>query len=111
MIYRFDTVPSKYWSEKVKIEYIQRRVIIACIMYYKLNVSCFSDKDFDEFSKQLVELQKNCNEDIVNQTCYYYALYDYDGSTGFHIYNRLNKSDREYLTNIATNILKAKGLI
>lgn len=111
MIYKFDTMPSKYWSEKVKIEYIQRRVIIACIMYYKLNVSCFSDKDFEEFSKQLVELQNNCSEDIVNQTCYYYALYDYDGSTGFHIYNRLSKSDREYLTDIATNILKAKGLI
>ena len=106
----FDKLPGKYWSDKVKIEYIQRRVIVFCIMYYRLNTSCISDRDFDELSKQLVELQSN-KKDVAKQTKYYYALYDYDGSTGFHIYNRLNNSDKEYLLLIAKNVLSVKGLI
>lgn len=106
----FDKLPSKYWSDKVKIEYIQRRVIVFCIMYYRLNTSCISDRDFDELSRQLVELQSN-KKDVAKQTKYYYVLYDYDGSTGFHIYNRLNNSDKEYLLLIAKNVLLVKGLI
>ena len=106
----FDKLPGKYWSDKVKIEYIQRRVIVFCIMYYRLNTSCISDRDFDELSKQLVELQSN-KMDVAKQTKYYYALHDYDGSTGFHIYNRLNNSDKEYLLLIAKNVLLAKRLI
>ena len=40
---------------------------------------------------------------------YGYVFYDFDGTTGFHIYGRLNDHDKNYLDNIVTHILtKAK---
>ena len=74
-------------------------------MYYELNDSCISDKDFDELSKQLVELKK-ANPEEYKKTKYYYVLNDFDGSTGFYIPDKLNKQDKEYLTNISRYVLK-----
>lgn len=100
-----DVLPIRYWNIKTIIEYIQRKIIIYSIMYYELNQSCIPDKSFDEISKQLVEL-KNTNPEIYKTTKYYYVLKDFDGSTGFYIYDMLNEKDKQYLTNIAGHILK-----
>ena len=35
---------------------------------------------------------------------YYYAMHDFDGSTGFDIPSRLTKKDRDYLTHIASMV-------
>lgn len=99
-------LPIKYWSIKTKIEYIQRRIIIYSIMYYNLNTSCITDKQYDKLSQQLIELMNSTDKSILEQTQYYYCMYDFDGSTGFDIPDRLNKSDKEYLTNIALYVLK-----
>ena len=74
-------------------------------MYYELNDSCISDKDFDELSKQLLELKK-ANPEEYKKTKYYYVLNDFDGSTGFYIPDKLNKQDKEHLTNISRYVLK-----
>lgn len=74
-------------------------------MYYELNDSCISDKDFDELSKQLVELKK-ANPEEYKKTKYYYVLNDFDGSTGFYIPDKLNEQDKEHLTNISRYVLK-----
>ena len=75
-------------------------------MYYEQHESCVTDKEYDLISRQLVELQnKACKKDFEEST-YYYAMYDFDGSTGFDIPSRLTKKDREYLTNLACVIHK-----
>lgn len=75
-------------------------------MYYELSESCITDKDFDELSHQLVELMKATPKEICKKTQYWYAMYDFDGSTGFDIPDRLTDSDRDYLTKIAQHVLK-----
>lgn len=105
MVINFNSLPCLYWSIKTKIEYIQRRIIVYSIMYYELNDSCISDKDFDELSKQLVELKK-ANPEEYKKTKYYYVLNDFDGSTGFYIPDKLNEQDKEHLTNISRYVLK-----
>lgn len=104
-----DALPVKYWSVKSIISHIQRKIIIYSIMYYELNESCISDRDYDELSHQLIELMKSTDKSILEQTIYWYCMYDFDGSTGFDIPNRLNNRDKEYLTSIALNVLKSKG--
>lgn len=103
----FDSMPSKYWDEYVKISYLQRRIIVYSIMYYEMNESCISDKQYDEISQQLVHLQRSVDLKEFKRSTYYYAMYDFDGSTGFDIPSRLTKKDRQYLTQIATMVLQS----
>ena len=102
----FSKMPCIYWSDSTKISYLQRRIIIYSIMYYEQNESCVSDKYYDDISKQLVDLQNSCNEDDFKKSTYYYAMYDFDGSTGFDIPSRLTKEDYNYLTIIASHVHK-----
>lgn len=102
----FDSMPSKYWDEHVKISYLQRRIIVYSIMYYEMNESCISDKQYDTVGKQLVHLQQSVDLEEFKKSQYYYCMYDFDSSTGFDIPSRLTKEDRDYLTKIANVVLR-----
>jgi len=97
----FSKMPCIYWSDTTKISYLQRRIIVWSIMYYELNESCVPDCDYDSVSHQLVELQKKASKEEFEKSRYYYAMHDFDGSTGFDIPSRLNKKDYQYLKSIA----------
>lgn len=97
----FNTMPSTYWDDSVKISYLQRRILVYSIMYYENNESCISDYDYDTLSHQLVHMQQSVDENEFKKSSYYYAMYDFDGSTGFHLPARLTKKDREWLEKIA----------
>ena len=104
MLSFINKLPYKYFDIKTKIEYIERRIIIYSIMYYELNQSVVSDKDYDKLSKYLCYLI-NQYPDVFKSTEYYYCLYDFEPSTGFYIYDRLNKRDKNKLRHIAEYIL------
>lgn len=89
-----------YWTPTLKINFLQRVILIHSYLYYEKDISLWSDKKFDETAKQLVELQKT-HRDIVLHTQYGYAFYDFDGTTGFDLYHRLNKTDKEMIKKIA----------
>lgn len=101
----FNKAPFIYWSELSKLEYLQRRIIVASIIYYDLNDNVISDKAYDSLSKQLVEMQDNLSKQVVKKSRYYYVLYDFDGNTGFDIPYRLKPKEKEYLLKIALNVL------
>lgn len=94
------------WSKITCIDFLQRKIILNCIVYYELNMNKLSDKEYDDLSRQLVDMQKDSSIDIMHDTQYGYCMYDFDGSTGFDLYHRLNDHDKEYLMNIALLILK-----
>lgn len=104
MAINFDNCPCIYWSDATKISFLQRRIIVYSIMYYEFNESCVTDACYDSISHQLVALQKTCDPSEFRKSTYYYAMYDFDGSTGFDIPSRLTKYDKEYLTNIAHRV-------
>lgn len=91
------------WDKITCINFLQRKIILNCIAYYQLNTNKLTDKEYDELSKQLVSLQRDIN---INDTQYGYIMYDFDGTTGFDLYDRLNASDRQYLMNIACHVLQ-----
>ena len=90
------------WNMKTKIEYLQRKIILNSIAYYELNTNKLTDKQYDELSRQLVAMQAEYPN--IMETQYGYVFYDFDGSTGFDLYHRLNKHDKEYLYNIACHV-------
>lgn len=100
-MYKFPT----YWTDKLKIDFLQRVILIHSFLYYEADASVWSDKKFDEVSKQLAELQNKHKEQwIKNKTQYGYAFYDFDGTTGFHLWDRLNVLDRSKILTIARGL-------
>lgn len=113
----FNSFPSIYWSTKTKIEYLQRRIIVAAIQYYEYDQSILKDNEYDGLSHQLVDLIKQSPKEF-KKTRYYYCFKEFDGSTGFDLPERLNKandnnpggmSDYDYLHCIAQMVLNVKG--
>lgn len=94
-----------YWSNKLKISALQRWIIVHSILYYELNRSVVTDKVFDANAKQLVQMQEDF-PDEAEEADYWYVFHDFDGTTGFDLYHRLDKHDKEYLTNIAHHVLR-----
>lgn len=90
------------WDLKTQIDFLQRKIAINAIIYYEYNTNLMSDKDYDELSKQLVQLQSQSSD--IMSTQYGYCFYDFDGTTGFDIFSRLNQQDKNYLCHIAGNL-------
>lgn len=95
----------KELSPQEKVDYAARFIIIHSIIYYELNESVIPDKRFDKKAESLVKLIKKYPEETKNSE-YYRAIYDFDGSTGFHLYSRLKKSQRRYLKQIARHVIR-----
>lgn len=77
------------WNNKeAKIyELIQQRrlqLLVHSRIYYVLNNNIISDKQFDEFAKELVQLQKDYPQ-ISKDVIFYDAFKNWDGTTGFDL--------------------------
>jgi hypothetical protein len=66
------------------------------------------DSEYDEISYFLVDMQSKVTKSDLKKTEYYEAFKDFDGTTGFDIFERLNKKDKSKIKRIVYNILKMK---
>lgn len=94
-----------YWSKKLRMDYLQRRIIVYSIQYYELSDTCVDDKLYDAVAHQYLWYIRNSEKEEQERTTYWYVFYDFDGSTGFHLYGRLDDYDRRYLKHIAGHVL------
>lgn len=101
----FNKIPFIYWSDKMKANYLQRQIIVHSIIYYELNQNVISDKKFDSISKQLIMLSKKMKSEY-KKTEYYYCFKDFDGNTGFYLYDSLKERDKNKCLSIAKFVLK-----
>lgn len=90
------------WDLITKIDHLQRKIILNSILYYEYNMSNISDFYYDDMCKQLVEYQHiySRHGDIITDTKYGYVYFDFDGSTGYHLFDRLYAYDKKYLLSI-----------
>lgn len=88
---------NKYWTTLMKINYLQRFILVNSYLYYEKDDSVITDKQFDEAAKQLVKLQKGYD---INRTQYGYAFFDFDGTTGFDLWERLTVVDKTIIKTI-----------
>ena len=81
----------------MKINYLQRFILVNSYLYYMLDDSTITDKQFDEAAKQLVKLQSGYD---ISKTQYGYVFYDFDGTTGFDLWERLTAVDQTVIKTI-----------
>lgn len=91
-----------YWSNQTKLALLAKWLIVHSAVYYKLHDSVVSDKAFDNNAKQYVKLAKQ-EAEINNR--WQYVMYDFDGTTGFHLFSRLSVKDQHDIMHIAYNVL------
>ena len=94
----------QHWDELTCISHLQRKIILLSIAYYEFDYSPMSDYAYDNLAHELVDRMRKCEN--VEDSKYYYAFYDYDGSTGYHLYSRLTDADKELLMFIANMALE-----
>lgn len=96
---------------KQKIDFLQRVILIHSYLYYVIDFPVWDDRKYDIVSKQLKEEQsRKKTKWIQDRTQYGYVFYDYDGNTGFDLYDRLTKHDKEKIKLLALQCLKEVGL-
>lgn len=96
-----------YWTDKLKVDFLQRVILIHSYLYYEADNSVWSDKKYDEVAKQLTNIQnKHTTKWIKNNTQYGYCFHDFDGTTGFDLWDRLKEKDRQMIKGIAERIVK-----
>lgn len=87
------------------IDFLQRGIIVHSYLYYELDSSIISDKEYDKKARRLVIL-KNTYPDLWKTSEYYYLFGDdYNGATGFHLYGGLSRSQQEKIKAIADILL------
>lgn len=95
----------RYWTDKLKINFLQRVILIHSYLYYEKDNPIWTDKKYDETAKQLAELQQEHDRNAIKyRTQYGYAFYDFDGTTGFLLWDRLKKKDKKQIAGIANSI-------
>lgn len=101
-----------HWNLLNKIEFLQRKIILNSVAYYQYDESPLTDSFYDGICRQLVILQeeyKKEGNDFVKDSRFGYAFYDFDGSTGFHLYERLNPEDKYYINVMSSVKFNKKG--
>lgn len=81
----------------IRINFLQRKILLNSMMYYQHDKNFISDFHYDECCKELVKLQKAYGPDFIDDSMYGYVFYDFDGSTGYHLYYRLTEKDKYWL--------------
>ena len=105
VIYTFNV----YWTDKMKIDFLQRVILIHSYLYYELDSQKWTDSKFDKVSKQLVNIQNQYEEMWIREyTQYGYVFYDFDGSTGFDLWCRLNEDDKAFIKHHALLMLDGR---
>lgn len=91
----------------MKIDFLQRVILIHSYLYYQMDMTRWTDQKYDKASRQLVNLQKQHTEEwILNNTQYGYMMFDFDGSTGFDLWDRLNGEDKVKISTMAVRMVQ-----
>ena len=83
------------------INWLQRFIIVHSYIYYELNGNVISDKQYDEFARELVMYKNDYPEEWRNSQYYKQFGDDYKGETGFTLYYDLNDHQQSIIRCIA----------
>ena len=84
-----------YMKTVEKINLLERWILFHSYIYYELNENIVDDSVYDHNAQQLLEY-KNSNFKIFKESKYYNLFYDYDGSTGMHLIDRIFDDEELY---------------
>lgn len=93
---------AKLLSKEDYVSFLRRYILVHSYIYYHLNYNVITDYHYDLKAKELAELQKTYRD----EGSYINVFYDFDGSTGFDLFNRLTEEEAERIKSIAHNVIK-----
>lgn len=88
-VYVRDVVPSHYDEEKAaiwsKINQRRRQVLIHSVLYYRLDKTIITDRQFDVWARELVDLQRQFPDVSESVAFHKDSFRTFDGTTGFDL--------------------------
>lgn len=86
---------SKEFTDKEKIQLLQRSILVSSYCYYEMNENLLSDNAYDMNTRQLLELKKTAPE--AYQKSRYSRYFDnFESGTGFDLTSRIRKNKKLY---------------
>lgn len=83
------------FTDKEKIQLLQRSILVNSYAYYELNTNILTDFQYDTNTRQLLELKESAPE--AYQKSRYYRYFDnFESGTGFDLTGRIRKNKKLY---------------
>ena len=86
---------SKQFTDKEKIQLLQRSILVNSYAYYELNENILADYQYDSNTRQLLELKKT-SPDAWAKSRYYRYFDNFESGTGFDLTSRIRKNRKLY---------------
>ena len=81
---------SKSFTDKEKIQLLQRSILVNSYAYYELNENILLDYQYDANARQLLKL-KQSNPEAFRKSKYYKYFNNFESGTGFDLTSRIRK--------------------
>ena len=91
---------SKQFTDKAKIQLLQRSILVNSYAYYELNENILADYQYDANTRQLLDLKK-ANPEAYQKSRYYRYFDNFESGTGFDLTGRVREKNRKLYQNIA----------
>lgn len=98
-----------YWSDRTRFELMQKWLLVHSYLYYIMNRSVVTDSMFDKNSRQLVEMMQ-ASPEAFKASKYYSVFRDWDGTTGYHLWDRLEPYQQSIIRGIAEGLVIYLGV-
>ena len=85
----------KHFTDKDKIQLLQRSILVNSYAYYELNENILEDHQYDKNTRQLLEL-KELNPEAYKKSRYYRYFDNFESGTGFDLTSRIQKNRKLY---------------
>lgn len=82
---------SKPFSDKEKIELLQRSILVNSYAYYEMDANILTDYQYDMNTRQLLELKREAPE-AYRKSRYYRYFDNFESGTGFDLTSRVRKN-------------------
>ncbi len=93
-----------YWSNQTRLDLLARWLIVHSIIYYELGTSIVPDSMWDNNARQYMDILYE-SPGLLTKIRWQHIMYDFDGTTGFHLFGRLNRKEKKRLYDIAWNLV------
>lgn len=91
---------SKPFTDKEKIQLLQRSILVCSYVYYELDDNIQADRTYEMNTRQLLELKKS-NPEAWRKSRYYRYFDNFESGTGFDLMYRVRKNNKKLFSNIA----------
>lgn len=88
---------SKPFTDKEKIQLLQRSILVASYVYYELDNNIQADRTYEMNTRQLLELKKS-NPEAWRKSRYYKYFDNFESGTGFDLMYRLRDNKKLFRT-------------